>query len=96
MEHTPGEWKCFYKRKYNEWHVSMPIAGSSMRLALCENGIPGENPEATANRIVRAVNCFNEMLAALMAVYPNLGATANKEISDKVKAAIARAKGGQP
>lgn len=59
--HTAGPWTCFYKPKYDEWHVSLPVAGSSMKLALCPDGIQSENREADAHLIAAAP----EMLAAL-------------------------------
>lgn len=53
-KHTPGPWSAFYKAKYDEWHVSVPISGSSMKLALFEHGIRSENPKADA-RLIAAV-----------------------------------------
>ncbi|MCA0032701.1 hypothetical protein [Mesorhizobium sp. B263B2A] len=53
-KHTPGPWSCFYKHKYDEWHVSLPITGSSMKLALCPDGIQSENREADAHLIAAA------------------------------------------
>lgn len=37
---TKGQWTAFYKHKYDEWHVSVPVEGSSMKLALWEDGCP--------------------------------------------------------
>lgn len=53
-KHTPGPWTAFYKNKYDEWHVSLPITGSSMKLALCSDGIQSENREADAHLIAAA------------------------------------------
>jgi hypothetical protein len=59
---TPGPWACFYKQKYDEWHVSVPVNGpTAMKLALFPNGIPTECREADAN----AIGGIHEMLAAL-------------------------------
>lgn len=60
-EPTPGPWNCFYKTKYDEWHVSLPMSRGSMRLALFPDGIQSENREADARLIAAAP----EMLAAL-------------------------------
>lgn len=61
-EHTPGPWSCFYKHKYDEWHVSLPVAGSSMKLALAPDGIQSHNREADARLIAAAP----DMLVALI------------------------------
>lgn len=53
-KHTPGPWSAFYKSKYDEWHVSLPVSGSSMKLALCPDGIQSENREADAHLIAAA------------------------------------------
>lgn len=63
MKPTPGPWECFYKRKYDEWHVSLPLQGQSMRLALFDNGCPTERPEADASFIAA---CHPEALHALL------------------------------
>lgn len=60
-KHTPGSWDVFHKHKYDEWHVSVPVSGSSMRLGLFNNGIRSENPEADARLIAAAP----DMLRAL-------------------------------
>lgn len=52
---TPGPWMYFPKPKYNEHHVSIPIAGSGMRLALFEDGCKTERPEQDA-KYIAAVN----------------------------------------
>lgn len=35
----PAGWAAFYKNKYDELHVSLPMTGSSMKLALAADGI---------------------------------------------------------
>lgn len=55
MAATPGPWVAFHKHKYDEWHVSVPISGESMRLALFPDGIPtGDKAEYDAQYIARA------------------------------------------
>lgn len=63
--HTPGPWKVFPKLKYNEWHVSVPMEGTQMRLGLFADGVPGNNPEADARLIGAAPDLLNTALAAL-------------------------------
>jgi len=62
MTHTPGPWSVFYKHKYNEWHVSVPMAEGSM-WAIAPDGIQTDNPEGDARLIAAAP----DMLAALKA-----------------------------
>ena len=40
---TKRPWNFFYKHKYNEFHVSVPMEGGGMKLALFEHGIPTKN-----------------------------------------------------
>ena len=63
-QHTPGPWTYFYKHKYDEHHVSLPLAGQTMKLALFEDGCPSERPEADARLIAAAP----DLLAACMEV----------------------------
>ena len=51
---TPGDWTYFPKPKYNEHHVSVPIEGSGMKLALFDDGCHTERPEADARYIAAA------------------------------------------
>lgn len=51
---TPGPWTYFYKHKYNEHHVSVPLQGQSFKLALFEDGCPTERPAADAAYIAAA------------------------------------------
>ena len=51
---TPGPWGSFYKQKYGEWHVSVPIGGSSMRWALFDDGCRTERPQQDAEFIAAA------------------------------------------
>ena len=67
QKHTPGPWSYFYKPKYDEWHISMPMPDSSMKLALCPDGIQSENREADARLIAAAP----DMLAALRKIASN-------------------------
>ena len=64
MSHTPGPWVAFFKHKYGEWHVSVPVDGSSMLLGLFPNGVPTSNAEADAKLIAAAP----DLLAALEAI----------------------------
>jgi hypothetical protein len=54
VKHTPGPWSCFYKPKYDEWHVSLPMSDCGMKLALAPDGIQSENREADAHLIAAA------------------------------------------
>lgn len=38
--HTPGPWSVFYKHKYDEWHVSVPLESGGMKLGLFLDGCP--------------------------------------------------------
>lgn len=60
-KHTPGPWTAFYKNKYDEWHVSLPIAGSNMKLSLCSDGIQSENQEADARLIAAAPDLLDAL-----------------------------------
>jgi hypothetical protein len=62
---TPGEWKAFYKHKYDEWHVSLPMPDSSMQRAMFDDGIHTDNPEADAKLIVAIRNAWPALSAAL-------------------------------
>ena len=64
--HTPGPWAAFYKHKYNEWHVSVPVSNSDMRLSIFPDGIPGDTPEEAEGN------------ARLIAAAPDLLAVAEK------------------
>ena len=95
MHHTPGPWTCFYKRKYDEWHVSMPMKNSTMRWALFPDGLRSASPEADARLIAAAP----DMLAALKMLYDetadyirlnNLGGMDN-QCMQLARAALARA-----
>ena len=72
-----GQWKAFYKAKYDEWHVSMPAENSTMRIDLFPNGVPGDTPEE------------REFLAKLIAAAPELH-DACKEFVRKVECGEAR------
>jgi hypothetical protein len=62
--HTPGPWVCFYKDKYKEWHVGVPLSRGSMKLALFPDGCPTDNPGADCRLIAAAP----ELLKALKEV----------------------------
>lgn len=64
--HTPGPWVCFYKDKYKEWHVGVPLSTDSMKLALFPDGCPTDNPAADCRLIAAAP----ELLEALKALMP--------------------------
>lgn len=63
---TPGPWVYFPKPKYNEHHVSLPIAGSSMRAALFDDGCRTERPEQDA-KFIAAANPQNVLALTLYA-----------------------------
>lgn len=83
---TLGPWFYFYKRKYDEHHVSLPLHGQTMRLQLFDNGCTTENAEADARLIAAAP----DMLAALLRIagYPKSRA---EELSIEGAREIARA-----
>ena len=92
--HTPGPWTYFYKSKYDEWHVSVPLEGQTMRLGLFPDGCPSERPEADARLIAAAP----DMLAALEQVWKD-GVIPDgfALLQDQVCDAIAKATGeGKP
>ena len=44
---TPRPWQAFYKRKYNEYHVSVPAGdGTGMSIAMFPDGCPTGEPDA--------------------------------------------------
>lgn len=51
---TPGPWDYFFKHKYNEHHVSLPIEGSGMRRALFQSGCKTDRPVEDAQFIAAA------------------------------------------
>jgi hypothetical protein len=67
-QHTPGPWACFYKHKYDEWHVSVPMSEGSMKWALFDDGVRSENPEADARLIAAAPDLLAALRALLAAV----------------------------
>lgn len=94
-QHTPGPWACFYKHKYDEWHVSVPMSEGSMKWALFDDGVRSENPEADARLIAAAP----DLLLALQMLYDetadyirlnNLGGMDN-QCMQLARAALARA-----
>lgn len=87
MQHTPGPWRCFYKSKYDEWHVSVPMSQSTMKLALFDNGVKSENREADA----RLISAAPDLLAALQEVVAI--SERKHDAWDKAHAAIAKAMG---
>jgi len=96
---TPGPWVSFYKRKYDEWHVSMPAEGSFMKAGLCPDGIESPNREADAHLIAAAPDMYEALEAAAEeaeSVFVALGFP--PEISSlkvKIEAALSKARGEQ-
>jgi hypothetical protein len=42
MNAPEQKWTAFYKFKYDEWHIGVPVESGSMKFALCPDGIlPG-------------------------------------------------------
>ena len=67
--HTPAPWECFYKHKYNEWHVTVPAKNSGCwRIGLFSDGVPGDTDEE------------REGNARLIAAAPDLLAACNEAI----------------
>ena len=89
--HTPGPWTCFYKSKYDEWHVAVPMSEGSMKWALFDDGVRSENPEADARLIAAAPDLLAACLA-LKAAGP-LGQREWNAAADMMDAAIAKATG---
>jgi hypothetical protein len=90
---TPGPWKAFYKRKYDEWHVAMPYGGgSSMLCPLASDGIEAPDPsqrEANAHLIAAAPELY-EALDAICSEFAQ-----NHPLIVKGSAALAKARGQQ-
>lgn len=63
--HTPGPWVAFYKHKYDEWHVSLPVEGSSMLLGIFPDGLRSENRAADARLIAAAPELLAELKIAI-------------------------------
>ncbi len=94
-KHTPGPWQAFYKSKYDEWHVSIPMPGSSMGWALFDDGVRSENPEADARLIAAAPELLDVLIRARDAIEALDGTSIeNEKIVDDYRAAIAKATGG--
>jgi hypothetical protein len=97
--HSRGEWAAFYKDKYKEWHVGVPVNSGGMKIALFPDGCPTENPEADCRLIAAAP----DMLAALKAAQRDLEAVeremqgiapeAVSPVLPLIRAAIAKAEG---
>ncbi|MCX6217579.1 hypothetical protein [Spirosoma sp.] len=62
--HTPGPWSAFYKRKYDEWHVSVPLPGTKMTYGIFPNGVPAVNGTAEAN--AKLIAASPELLECLI------------------------------
>lgn len=92
-KHTPGPWTYFYKNKYDEHHVSLPLIGQSMRLGLFEDGCPTENPEADARLIAAAPDLLEAMQAMLSEFNESMTGIVHDELAviAKARAAIAKA-----
>lgn len=93
--HTPGPWTCFFKHKYNEWHVAIPLPNSSIRLALFDDGVPGENPEADARLIAAAPELLEALKDLLSDTQHSTHDCGDEEWCPviKARAAIAKAQG---
>ena len=65
VEITPGAWSVFYKPKYDEWHVAVPLAGTTMKRALWGDGIPKIGDVGVDNReaYARLIGAAPELLA---------------------------------
>ena len=72
-QHTRGPWACFYKHKYDEWHVSLPMSEGSMKWALFDDGVRSENPEADARLISAAPDLLAAVQRLLRAHYKSDG-----------------------
>ena len=68
MSYTQGPWEAFYKRKYDEWHVSVPMEDSSMRLGLFADGVKTTCPKADAYLIAAAPELYEALEAMQKAV----------------------------
>jgi len=102
--HTPGPWVSFYKHKYNEWHVGVPVSSGSMKLALFPDGCPTENPESDCHLIAAAPDllaCLKEMgdwiaggLQASELAWPDARCLQHtEEMAARARAAVDKAEG---
>lgn len=90
--HTPGPWVSFYKHKYDEWHVGVPVSSGSMKLALFPDGCPTENPEADC-RLIAAAPELLFALKAMVGWQAEVKHAIPLSYLDGAKAAIAKAEG---
>jgi len=67
---TPGPWVAFYKHKYNQWHVSIPIENSNLTRPLFDEGVGTENPEADAKLVAHLRNHAEAYVALEEAARP--------------------------
>jgi hypothetical protein len=94
-KHTPGPWEVFYKTKYDEWHVSVPMSEGNMRWGLFDDGVRSENPEADARLIAAAPDLLKACKALELLFAPLARDCTAADAIDKARAAIAKAE-GQP
>jgi len=90
-EHTPGPWHAFFKAKYDEWHVLIPMADSTMRFALFDDGVRSEHPEADARLIAAAPDLLEALHEARQCLL--VWSPVDAAIFEKIDAAIAKAEG---
>jgi hypothetical protein len=86
-QHSPGPWVSFYKHKYNEWHVGVPVSSGSMKLALFPDGCPTESPEGDC-RLIAAAPDLLQALKAVVALSDR-----KHDAWDAAHVAIAKAEG---
>jgi hypothetical protein len=91
MKHTPGPWMAFYKPKYGEWHVSLPVSGSAVRLGIFPRGLETASTEADAHLIAAAPEML-ESLKALCALCEHFSGAEHDE-TEQAKQVIAKAEG---
>lgn len=89
---TPGPWRAFYKNKYDEWHVSIPLENSNMRWAIFPDGINSRNPAADAHLVAAAPELYDALENLLACVVKSRGYNANEAVINAVKA-LAKARG---
>lgn len=87
QSHTPGPWAAFYKNKYDEWHVAIPIPGRTSTFSLFDDGVRSENPEADA-RLIAAAPDLLEALREVVRISDR-----KHDAWDAAKIAIAKATG---
>lgn len=64
-----GPWVAFPKSKYGEWHVGIPASNSTMKVALCPDGVPGDD-DAERSALAKFIANSREDIPFLLSELP--------------------------